>query len=306
MLLFLLLSMIADSSWVRFETKPAEVILVLGEDLSRPIAVTSGDSLLLPVGTHAYRFTHPSFGDSHGELELAPGETVTLIIDLRFNRIPIPNTKSTWFVLRSQANLFVETDDDTKIFLNGEQIGQGTASLLLPYGGPELTLELRWGPLRHTLPVDLQTHRSAYVKHHLAPHRVTYWFLSPFPGMTQLHEGRWITSAALLTASLASAAVLARSDMIYRDRRETYREIRADYRAATTFDKAEELGIQMDAAFVRYDRAAQWRNASILLLGAAYGIHWVDVAIPPKYGFRRVTVRPNPYQMVGADIRLGF
>ncbi len=306
MLLFLLLTIFADSSWVRIQTMPTEVILVLNEDLANPIAITSGDSLKLPVGKHALRFTHPAFSDIHRVIEPVAGETLSLSIDLRRNPIPIPNSKSTWFVLRNQANLIVKTDNDTRIFLNGEDIGQGTARRMLPYEQLDLTLELRRGTMSQTIPIDFQTHRSLYLTHYLAPERFTYWFLSPIPGMSQLYEGRWKTSLSIIGATAITARVLTKWTATTIERRESYKDIRREYVAATNFNDVEELGHRMAASYPRYNRASQYQQAATFALGAVFAVHVLDVAIPPKYGFRKVSVGPHPYQMIGAEIHLGF
>lgn len=306
MLLFLLLTLFADSSWVRIRTMPTEVILLLNDDLTSPIVLKSGDSLLLPVGKQRIRITHPLFGDAVRDIDMTQGKTVNLTIDLRLNRIPIPNTKSTWFVLRNQANVVVETDGDTRIFVDGNDFGSGTARWMIPYDEPAMSIELRRGSKRITIPIDLTTDRSMYVSRYLAPDQRVYWMLSPFPGLSQAYE-RSYSSALLMGASTIGGLYLLRmrTDQ-YEKRWADYRNLRASYLATSNFNEAEQLGIEMREFYPHVERAAQLRDISVVALATVFAAHLLDVSIPPKYGFRKVSVGPHPYRFTGAEIRLGF
>jgi hypothetical protein len=306
MLLFLLLTLFADSSWVRIRTMPTEVILVLNEDLAKPIAHHSGDSLLLPVGKHTIRITHPLFGDGLRNIDLPQDKTLNLAIDLRFNRIPIPNTQSTWFVLRNQANVVVETDAETRIFVNGNDMGQGTARVMIPYDEPTANIELRLGSKRTTIPINLTTNRSMYVNQYMAPDRLVSWILSPLPGLTQAYEQSYSRALLIAAATAGGVYVLHSRNDQYQRRQADYQVLRNAYFATSDFNEAEQLGLEMRAFYPHVERAAQLRDISAYALGALFAVHLVDVAIPPKYGFRKLSVRPHPYRFVGAEIRLGL
>ncbi len=306
MLLFLFLSLFADSSMVRIQTMPNEVILVLNEDFSSPIAITSGDSLMLPEGYHTVRFTHPSYGDRVATLEVLSGEERNLRVDLRINEIRFPNTSSTWFVLRNQANLVVETDADTRIFYNGNDIGLGLAMWMVKEDEPISVIELQQGSIRKTIPIDFDSKPSVFVSHYLKPHLGVYLLASPVPGLSQAYEGSYVNALLMATATIGGIRYLQNRNKGYHDRKSDYRSLRRAYEQATDFDEVERRGNAMRAYYPHVERAAQLRDISAVVLGSIYAIHLIDVAIPPKYGFRKVSVGAHPYKFVGAEIRLGL
>jgi len=306
MLLFLFLSLFADSSMVRVHTMPNEVILVLNEDFSNPIAITSGDSLMLPVGTHTLRFTHPSYGDRYAAIDVPSGEEMNLRVDLRINQIRFPNTSSTWFVLRNQANVVVETDADTRIMYNGNDIGQGLAMWMIKDDEPMSVIELQMGSIRKTIPIDFGSNTSVYVNQYLKPDRRLSVLFSPLPGLTQAYEGSYMKAVLMVAAAAGGFRFVQIRTNEYRDQQNRYRSLRNAYAQATVFDEVERRGNEMRAYYPNVERAAQLRDISAVVLGSIYAIHLIDVAIPPKYGFRKVSVGPHPYTFVGAEIRLGL
>jgi hypothetical protein len=209
-------------------------------------------------------------------------------------------------VLRNQANVVVETDAETRIFVNGKDMGQGTARLMIPYDEPTASIELRLGSKRTTIPINLATNRSMYVNRYMAPDRLVSWILSPLPGLTQAYERSYSSALLIAAATAGGVYVLHRRNDQYQRRQADYQELRTAYSGALYFDQVEQLGLEMRAYYPHVERAAQLRDISAYALGALFAVHLVDVAIPPKYGFRKVSVGPHPYRFVGAEIRLGL
>lgn len=306
MFLLLFLTFLADSTYIHLSGRPNQALVIVNENLTSPIHITTGDSLLLPIGENTLRFIHPAYADMLVRVQMNSGESKQMVYDLMQFRAPIPNVRSTWYALKNRSTVYVVTDAETAILHEGVEVGRGTANIDVPFGTRGEDIELRMGSRSTHIPIDLSRNRTQSIRHYLKPKLGTYLLLSPIPGLTQVYEKRYIVATGLVGAIAYAAHAYDGAANRYNKRHEDYLDARFRYEQANTFDEAERLGIEMEASYKRIKPALDKKNQFAWMLGAALSLHVIDIAIPPKYGFRKVTIGTNPYGVIGTDIRISF
>ncbi len=306
MFLLLFLTFLADSTYIHLSGRPNQALVIVNENLTKPVHFTTGDSLLLPVGENTLRFIHPAYADMLVQVQMNSGEPKQMVYDLMQFRAPIPNVRSTWYALRNQSTVYVVTDAETAIIHDGVEVGRGTANIDVPFGTRGEDIELRMGSRSTRIPIELTRNRTQIINHYLKPKLGPYLLLSPIPGLTQIYEKRYVAAAGIIGAIAYTAISYNGVTNQYNNRNDAYLDARFHYEQANTFDEAERLGLEMESSYKRIKPALDKKNQMAWLLGAAISFHVIDIAIPPKYGFRKVTIGTNPYGVIGTDIRISF
>ncbi len=302
-LLLLNLSSASDSITVRLVLSPADYVMYMDGDVTNWMNVSDGDTLTFPSTTKRLTFTHPKFRDV--TIQLRPSNENVRSINVG-NSFPLAKSarhQSSWYTIRNEANVYVETDSTTTIHFGGELVGRGSAWLTLPKSR-------RWHAVRfesehgETLygGVSLDQRESVQLIHYVRPSRADSYSRLLLPGATQWVEGDK-EKAVLITLmnGLAMGLVL---DSYYRYDRSVARYNAANrlYLSATTFEEA------MNYSEIAKDRYEDMRGFNhdrktfLVGLGVMYSFHLIDAIIPPKHGYRKVVIRPDPYEAVGVHL----
>ncbi len=287
-----------DSASVRFQLRVPQAMLMVDEDTASVRRITSRDTLTFRTGSYRFRIIHPSYLDRVLDVDLSAVQDTVIRIGFPGQTIGEYAGFTSWYPLRNGHNVYVETDDETEIWLDGESLGVGHVWYNLPIDSLSHTLRLVHKDFRVTEhPFTFHPRRSMHVVDYLLPDRRVSQALSLLPGGTQFYERdkrKGAVFAGVVTGGILSGMYL--TDR-YKRKNNEYLFTRERYRNAGEAE-AEALGNKTDnlrsqAAILGLLRDVSFGAAAVMYVGSV-----VDALIPHPMGYRNVRIRPNPYPTV--------
>ncbi len=271
---------------------------MVDEDLASVRRITSADTLTVEAGRYRFRIYHPTYLDRVVDVDLTATQDTMI-------RITFPGQATgdfagftSWHPLRNGHNLYVDTDDETDIWLDGEKLGAGHIWYNMPIDSMPHVLRLVHKDYRMTEhPFTFHPRRSLHVVDYLLPDRRVSQALSLLPGGTQFYERdtrKGAVFAGVVTGGILSGMYL--TDR-YKRKNNEYLLMRERYRNAGEAD-AEALGnrtekLHSQAKTVGLVRDVSYGTAAVMYVGSL-----VDALIPHPMGYRNIRIRPNPYPSV--------
>lgn len=299
----------SDSARVRFVFQPAELLLMVRDDSTCIRRIVRNEVLSFEAGPIRLRFIHPLHFDRVLDLSLAAGQDTTIRVSFRGAATGAYAGYSSWYVLRNGGrNLYVDTDDETEIWLDGTRIGTGHVWTTVPLDSVPRSITLvhkRYRERRETISFDVA--RSHHIKTYLLPDRRVTLGWSIVPGAAQFYEDDVLKGTVFAMLAAAGYMSARYHDARYLRKNAWYLDLRDQYRNAGEAD-AERLGDQ--TARIRSQAAdlGLIRDLSYGLALTSWVLSAVDAVIPHPIGYRQVRVRPNPYALPdkGATVTVSF
>lgn len=274
-------------------THPDQDATVIVGDFKR--LIHSGDTLRLPDAEFQLRFVFPSHRDMLVTVHIRPDSLTRL--DLR--PVPIRAERdralhSMYPVLAYQANLVVETDSGSRLYLNGEPLDATATALQLVPGRYQLkSVDADGRQRRKDLAVT--SNRLTYVDFHAPQWKSRLARSSWVPGLAQYHRNEVVKSVLFSTGISALAVTTIAQHTRYDRALGRYRSTRTAYVGVNIPEDlillAERGKRHADAS----NQALLHRNISMTAFGLAYAWNLWDGRRPGRSGYREGTPSFRPF-----------
>lgn len=258
------------------------------------LKVGTKDTLSFPVGEYVFQLMAKGFRDRTVRFIVKEGELVLVQVNLdATNPILRESDKGSYPYLDWGKSLHLETDSDSRIELNGSDLGIGQWMGLVDTGrvkikvthstGRSLTRMVYVHPNRlHSLDLHLRLTRREHILNSFIPG------LSPY--RKQQHV-RMVAAPVLVGVLIQQSWAHQRE---YKDLQDEYRDVRNSYRIAPpnladeTARLAKRKADQVNAMYGR-------RNLMYGLTLASYALTYLDGVRPGPLGYRQGGMRLDPY-----------
>lgn len=215
--------------------------------------------------------------------------------------------RSSWFVHEYDADLFVETDADTRIWVGDSLVGVGSGRYRVDFadGRYSLLLELE-SVMGYRRQLVHSEQRWFLVRKSLRAKPMVSHSLLFYPGLTQFYRRESVKALAFFAVTSAALGSFLYHDARYADRNRTYEAVVAEYRNAAD---AQALTLARRATALRDQVSVlgRYRDASMLLIGTTYALHLFDGIRPPRVGYRGEVVSVDPLVTgLGAGVSVSF
>jgi hypothetical protein len=275
-----------------------QALLMVDEDTTTVRRIAAGDTLRFSEGAYRFRIIHPSYLDRVVDARLSAGQDTVIRISFPGQATGEFASFTSWHPLKNRNNLYVETDDETEIWLDGEKLGTGHIWYDMPVDSLPHVLRLVHKSY-HVTNHEFSFHprRSMHVVDYLLPDRRVSHVLSLLPGGTQFYERdtrKGAVFAGVVTVGVLSGRFL--TDRYQRKNNE-YLLMRQRYQNAGEVE-AEALGNKTDKLRSQASTMGLLRDVSYGAAAVMYVSSLVDALVPHPMGYRNVRIRPNPYPTV--------
>ncbi len=232
---------------------PEPFYVVIDDNLIEAQKVDSGSVFKVETGFHSFVIVS-KFAEDHFFHAIIEEDKLTLY-DHRFTNYRI-NYNSTFNQLENRQNLFIRTDPNSEIYLDGEYVGKHTQSLLLNSGDYTIkTVHPSEGSLQQRITIDYGD--DEYVSRYNIPQHENSSIASILPGAGYILNGQDHKAiATYITMGLLAGSYFTIEKKITRQRR------------IWDVEKLESL-----------------QTASLIGIGVVYVISIIDGNRKPKNGY---------------------
>jgi hypothetical protein len=280
------------------EVNQSDYFAVINEDFSNPVAISGADSIKLSPGIYTIRLIKKSHKDVAFRTRIEQNTLKEYRFDFSRLRIDEPDgdkTSSSYPRLELQAKNAIRTDFDTSIFIDGEYIGKGFATVpptnsfkarlkLKAQSGEEIEKEILLNGMR-----PFQLH-----EHFIRPRQSLSIIYSIVPGASQIYKKQYFKAGAIIGSQLA----LAFSAFYYDNQmNQSYRDLKVakvSYTNSTDPYKVLALAEEMETLDNKMDQSYKLRNTLITASIALYAYNVLDGIFKTDDGYRR-NVSFDPY-----------
>ncbi|MFN1834336.1 hypothetical protein AB2B38_003650 [Balneola sp. MJW-20] len=282
-------SRVENSGYIKLDLNVDSVKLNIDNDFDNIRYYQNGDSIALSPGQHYFVLTWPFDEPAQYYHTLTEGKTTVLVH--RFNK----DREITGIVLdRNYAasdyfgsNLILQTDPDSEIWYKDNPVGKGFISLNAERGKQQF--EIRNPDFgNRSITIDNRTDRISYHSLYTRPEKKFILLLSPLPGAAQLLKRQKKKALTIIGSALVSGGLLAFADRRYNNEVSKLNTIRSQYVGASTVERAERLGSQMEDQISVVDRSSLYRNLSLIPVISVLAWNLYDAFFSePNGGYRK-------------------
>lgn len=280
-----------EAAQLRIQTDRADSVLVVIDGYESGVrAEATGSYFEVQPGNRQIGIYAPGMTSDTTEVELAAGEKMTYQATLypfgdSQSEIVPEGGLSEYLRLRTQSNFAVVTGADTRVFLDGEELGRGVQLLSVDPGEHEVRVVDHVGRARTEL---VRVEEGSFVRKEMMtrPSRDRTWMAAPLPPLAHLVKGERREALLIGGGLLLAVGGYAGLRMLRSNTRSRYDETLFDYKVTESEELALERGDELERLSERmrlYDRA----SIGTLLFGVAlyvWGIY--DGMQPPRGGWQ--------------------
>lgn len=268
------------------EAAPDSFYLVIEQDFEAIRYYAKTDTVSVPAGDRHLTIIEADSKDAVIRVNLIPGDTLKQAVSLSPLRNPKERIRhSANPVIDHDANLYIITDSDTHIYLDGERASLG--ELVTMSLDSTIVVEARHSELgSRRKRVSPRPDRMAVLELFHRPDRSTAMKMSLLPGGGHLYKRqsvRAVAAAGLIVGTLGYGIKLA---VDAHGLNKEYKLLSLQYYGTPNELIAVELG---DETMHMYNRARDVSTRRNVVLGTAAGLYIlsiIDAAIAPRGGFR--------------------
>jgi hypothetical protein len=282
----------SDSTYVTFKLSAPSAFLVIDEDYSNCIAIQNEDRLLIENGTVHFRILSKYYYDSTPVAVLEGNYEHSFIINQqKIEKLRRKADQSNFARCFWDSNVFVLSEQDAKVSIDGQKIAYSSFQTSLPKGTHKITTQIQNKQSTYVFDV----HSFNYIKNYIRPKRSTIYARSLVPGFSQITKGELIKGSVIAGA----ITLLGVNSIIYHHRmvikKDHYQNLKMRYNKATDPNEILHLIEQSEQVLDDVSRYNKIRNIYLYGLGLAYLSNILDGIRPPKLGFRAGELQFNPY-----------
>lgn len=291
-LLFLLITskqIHAQRSYIKLDLNVDSVKINIDNDFENIRYYQNGDSIALSPGQHYFVLTWPLDEPAEYYRTLSAGNTTVLMHRFDTSGQITNKTLNRNYAARDYfgSNLMLQTDPDSEIWYRGQKVGEGFLKLNAARGLQQF--EIRnpdFGNRR--IEITNNANRVTYGSVYARPEKKFTLIFSPIPGASQLIKRQKKKAFVLFGSAVLTGGLLGLSNHLYKNELSELRDIRGRYRAASTIEDAERLGVQLDEQQDVVNRNELYRNLSLIPIAAVLTWNIYDAFFSePNGGYRK-------------------
>lgn len=273
------------------------------------LRIASGDSILFQPGNRMITISHPHGEELRTRKILEEGKTT--VVEHRFDlHKPSIETLSDNIATKSyyHSNLFIISDEDSEIVVDGENLGSGAVKLNYRTGPVDVIISnSKTGKQEFYSEItNLPFERAVVIDAYTKPVKSTSRIFGVLPGASQWYKRQRLKSALISGGFLALGGVTLQRNIQYNQELSEFNRIELLYNRADIEERALELGNQLDHQHTITRRVDNQRRLFLGLTSLVYMFNLYDSLFDvPKSGFREKTdiefyfqqnsVSDNPY-----------
>ncbi len=273
---------------VTFKTDADTLYLYIDKNYRQLKVLTDDKTIRLPAGYHTFFVFGKDFPEHESYFEVKSDTISEYTIPPVGKKEFRNSSKSAAYArLKWEANLLVETDRETEIWIEGKFLGKGVAKATLPGGTYQVQFKDKGGQSQSKL-VTVESHRLNYVTFFFLPSRKLSRIGSVLPAFAQFHKKQYIKAGAivLLTGLSVTAGIINNSRA--KGKIEDFNETEDFYnRIKNNEDLGIAYGERLETINYQIQTYHKRRNLFYTFTGVLYVLNILDAIITPKSGFRR-------------------
>lgn len=284
----------SDSAFVKIELPTEDNFLVINNDFNNCISFNSSDSIAVSKGILSLKIISKFYQDINTSVQIEENETKEIkLYPIFLETDSERETRSSYARCFWDSNIFIISDHDSDIYLEGEKIGAENSRLMLPDGYYKTTTAL--GDISLSKKITVSDNFQV-VENYIRPKKSTIYLRSFLPGYAQFSKREQLKGSLFVT--LSSGLVFSAIFNEHRVKRESseYEQLRLQYITADDPNRILEIIEESEQTLNDIDRHKKIRNYSIIGLGVTYVLNLIDGRRPPEFGFRpNNRIKINPY-----------
>lgn len=291
---------IADT--VKFKTKAATIYIYVDKNYDRLVTLTTDKKLILKKGGHWFFVFGKNFPQHEYYLDITTNKTITITL-------PATTTSHDWWKsnrsayasLQWNANLIVETDRETSVWIDNKLIGEGFIKQTLPAGTYLLSFRRAHGKKIKNSFVTIQKRRLSYVKYFFLPSATVARVYAFWPGASQLYKHQYLKGGALMLTTALTTVLGVSSNSKFSSRKDEYYLVQKESLKTTNEQLALKYSNQLDELSGSIKKYKRRRNLFLITAGVLYVLNIYDAFRSPQSGYRRNDIL-NPFKNFGIDL----
>lgn len=272
------------SAWIKVIAELEQYYIVVDQDFEHPYLINRGDSIQVDPGNRHITVVWETINDYSFTFNAKARETFYRRIYHSFPSYP----RSSYQTIVSQTNLFITTDENSTVYINGERAGKHMVQALLNPGTHQLNIEHpEHGTLRKKVEVN-SINVTEVARFNENPSGLSF-AAKLLPGAEYLASKRYVRAAITYVGLGLLTAKLVRHDRAYSKRHNEYNEWDALYQTAQTSEDA--ISYRRNALRARGDLEdiSTDFNQTLLITAGVYLISTLDAFCKPRSGYRGKT-----------------
>lgn len=281
---------------IKFNTKADTIFIYVDKNYDRLVTLTTNKKLSLNVGEHWFFVFGKNFPEHEYFINIKEDKTITLALPpLRKFHDWWSSSRSAYASLRWNANLVIETDRETSVWIDNELIGNGFIKQTLPAGTYRVSFRRTHREKRKSIFVTVRKHRLSYIKYFFLPSATVAKDYAFWPGASQLYKHQYLKGSALMLTTALAAVLGVSSNSKFLSRKQEYYRVRKNYLVTSDEHLALEYGNRLDELNNSTKKYQRRRNLFLITTGVLYVLNIYDAFQRPRSGYRRSDIL-NPFK----------
>ncbi len=283
------------NTWVKVQSNVDSLYIVHNYDFReyKIRRIANGDSLPFKPGNRLIKLSHQYSHEWSTARFIEEGKTTTIKHNFDLKEPSITTiTNNLASIPHYNSNLFIITDDDSKIIVDNKEIGKGAVKLNRKTGPVQITVKNQYrgsytfNPLISNLPSENGIVIDAYTK----PVKAFSRIYSVIPGASQLYKQQKKKSAAIGGGFLILGVITLQRHIVYTQELSEYNKIEKAYNQAIDEQTALELGNELEKQYNITKKRDNERLVFFTLSSLLYAFNIYDAFFDtPESGFRKKT-----------------
>ncbi|MBD3615128.1 MAG: hypothetical protein HUJ22_01050 [Gracilimonas sp.] len=281
------------STYLKVNTNTDSFYVQSSNNRNGILRIASGDSILYQPGNRLIRISHPYSKEWSTRKTIEEGKTT--VIEHNFDLMePSIETLSANIATKPHygSNLFIVSDDDSEIIIDGEEIGSGAVKLNYRTGPVHVSINnSKTGKHAFTDKItNISSEKAVVINAYTKPLRSYSRMYGVFPGASQWYKRQKLKSALISGGFLVLGGITLQRNNLYNQELSEFNRIEKLYSAADTEERALKLGDQLEDQQEVTKRVDNQRIAFFSLTSLLYVFNLYDAFFDvPESGFQEKT-----------------
>lgn len=272
----------ADSTnaWMKVISNLEQYYVVVDQDFEHPYLINKGDSVQVNPGVRHITVVWKTINDHKFTINAKAGET-----NKRYIYHSSPNyPRSSYQTIVSQTNLFITTDENSTVYINGEKSGKHIVQTIVKPGTHLLRIEHpEYGTLKKHVQVN-NLNVTEVARFNENPNKGKH-FQRIIPGVGYLLNGQYVHASVTYATLLGAASAALISNHRYHKKEDLFHQQNAEYLAANSLTEATKYRQEALSTLNEMDNLNKKITAYSVGIAGIYIFSTIQGFLKPKSGY---------------------